>query len=167
VSRVDVTTEIVIQRPRDVVAEFAADPDNATVWYQNIKSVEWRSPKPAVGGSKIAFVARFLGRTLSYVYDVRESVPGQRLVMSTSDGPFAMETTYTWRDEPGGGTKMTLRNRGEPSGVRCNCGAAHGQRDATRQRSRPEAAEDGPRNATLGLPRLVIGPQRAVPADRR
>ena len=115
-SRVDVTTEIVIQRPRDVVAEFAADPDNATVWYQNIKSVEWRSPKPAVVGSKIAFVARFLGRTLSYVYDVRESVPGQRFVMSTSDGPFAMETTYTWRDEPGGGTRMALRNRGEPSG---------------------------------------------------
>lgn len=36
--------------------------------------------------------------------------------MSTSQGPFAMETTYTWRDEPGGGTRMSLRNRGEPSG---------------------------------------------------
>ena len=27
-----------------------------------------------------------------------------------------METTYTWCDAPGGGTHMTLRNRGEPSG---------------------------------------------------
>jgi hypothetical protein len=27
-----------------------------------------------------------------------------------------METTYTWHDAPGGGTRMTLRNRGEPSG---------------------------------------------------
>ncbi len=36
--------------------------------------------------------------------------------MSTADGPFAMETTYTWRDEPGSGTHMTLHNRGEPSG---------------------------------------------------
>lgn len=115
-SNVDVETEIVIERPRDVVAAFAADPDNATAWYENIKSVEWRSPKPAMVGSKIAFVARFLGRTLAYVYEIRESVPAERFVMSTADGPFAMETTYTWRDEPGGRTRMTLRNRGEPSG---------------------------------------------------
>lgn len=115
-SAVDVETEIVIERPRAEVAAFAADPDNATAWYQNIKSVEWRSAKPAAVGSRMAFVARFLGRTIAYVYEVRESIPGERFVMSTVDGPFAMETTYSWRDEPGGGTRMTLRNRGEPSG---------------------------------------------------
>lgn len=27
-----------------------------------------------------------------------------------------METTYTWESTDGGGTRMTLRNRGEPSG---------------------------------------------------
>jgi len=115
-SEVNVETQIVIDRPRDVVAAYAADPDNATIWYANIKLVEWKSPKPAMVGSRIAFVARFLGRTLAYVYEVRESVPGERFVMSTADGPFGMETTYTWRDEPGGRTRMTLRNRGEPSG---------------------------------------------------
>ena len=115
-STVDVETEIVIGRPRDEVAAFAADLDNATIWYANIKSIEWKSPKPAIVGSRIAFVARFLGRTLAYVYEVRESVPGEHFVMSTADGPFAMETTYSWRDAPGGGTHMTLRNRGEPSG---------------------------------------------------
>ena len=115
-STVDVETEIVIEGPRAVVAAFAADADNATIWYRNIKSIEWRTQKPATVGSRIAFVARFLGRTIAYVYEVRESVPGERFVMSTADGPFAMETTYTWRDEPGGGTRMTLRNRGEPSG---------------------------------------------------
>jgi hypothetical protein len=35
--------------------------------------------------------------------------------MSTTDGPFAMETTYAWADAAGG-TRMTLRNRGEPAG---------------------------------------------------
>jgi uncharacterized protein YndB with AHSA1/START domain len=116
VSGIDVQTEIVIARPRTDVAAFAADPDNVTRWYANIRSVDWQTPRPAVVGSRVAFVARFLGRTLAYTYEIRELVPRERFVMSTADGPFAMETTYTWRDEPGGGTRMTLRNRGEPSG---------------------------------------------------
>jgi Polyketide cyclase / dehydrase and lipid transport len=113
---VDVVTEIEIRRPRDEVAVFASDPDRATSWYRNIETVEWQSPKPLIVGSRIAFVARFLGRRLSYTYEVREIIPDERFVMSTSDGPFPMETIYTWEDAPGVGTRMTLRNRGEPAG---------------------------------------------------
>ena len=113
---VDVSTDIIIKRPRAAVADYAMDPTNAPKWYVNIESVDWKTTPPVRVGSRMAFVARFLGRTIAYVYEVRESIPGERFVMSTADGPFAMETTYTWRDEPGGGTRMTLRNRGEPSG---------------------------------------------------
>ena len=112
----DVTTEIEISRGRGEVAGYASDPDNATEWYENIKAVEWKSPKPVEVGSRIAFVARFLGRRLAYTYEISKLVPGQRLVMNTAEGPFPMETTYTWEDTAGGGTKMTLRNRGTPSG---------------------------------------------------
>jgi Polyketide cyclase / dehydrase and lipid transport len=112
---VDVSSEIEIARPRAEVAAYAADPDNATVWYVNIKSVEWRSPRPLAVGSQIAFVAAFLGRRIAYTYEVREHLPGERFVMSTAQGPFPMETTYTWSEVPGG-TRMTLRNRGEPTG---------------------------------------------------
>jgi hypothetical protein len=113
---VDVTTEIVIDRPRADVAAFASDPDNATRWYENIKAVDWQSPPPVAAGTRVAFVARFLGRRLAYTYEVTELVAGERFVMSTAEGPFPMETTYTWRDAPSGGTHMTLRNRGEPKG---------------------------------------------------
>jgi len=113
---VDVQTAIDIDRARAVVAAYASDPDNATTWYTNIKRVEWRSSKPLQVGSRIAFIAHFLGRKIDYTYEIKEFVPGERLVMATSEGPFAMETTYTWSDIPSGGTKMTLRNRGTPSG---------------------------------------------------
>lgn len=44
-------------------------------------------PAAAVG-SRMRFVARFLGRTLEYTYEVREVEPGRRFVMSTAQGPF-------------------------------------------------------------------------------
>jgi uncharacterized protein YndB with AHSA1/START domain len=113
---VDVLTEIEIDRPRGEVSAFAADPANATRWYVKIRTVEWKTPPPVAVGTRVAFVAQFLGRRLAYTYEVREHVPGVRLVMSTEEGPFPMETTYTWEDTATGGTRMTLRNRGEPAG---------------------------------------------------
>jgi hypothetical protein len=112
---VDVVTEIDIDRLREEVAAFAADPDNATKWYVNIKSVDWLTQRPATKGSRMEFAAQFLGRQITYTYEVRESIPGERFVMSTAEGPFPMETTYTWEDTPTG-TRMTLRNRGDASG---------------------------------------------------
>jgi uncharacterized protein YndB with AHSA1/START domain len=113
---VDIVCELEIPRPRAEVAAYAADPDNTTTWYANIKAVEWATPRPLAVGTRLAFIAGFLGRRLSYTYEIREFEPGERLVMSTAQGPFPMETTYTWHDAGDGATRMTLRNRGEPSG---------------------------------------------------
>ena len=106
--------------PRSVgggaVAAYVSNPDNATEWYVNIKSVHWETPRPAVVGSRVAFVANFLGRRIAYTYEVRDIVADERFVMSTAEGPFPMQTTYAWQDAPAGGTTMTLRNEGAPSG---------------------------------------------------
>jgi uncharacterized membrane protein len=113
---IDVETQMTIARPVDVVAGYATDPSNAPEWYAKIESVEWETEPPAQVGSKVAFVARFLGRRLAYTYELVELVTGERLVMRTAQGPFPMETTYTWQPADDGATRMTLRNRGEPSG---------------------------------------------------
>jgi hypothetical protein len=113
---VDVVTEAVIRRPVEAVASYAADPANAPEWYANIESVRWRTPPPVAVGSTMDFVAHLLGRRLAYTYEVVEFEPGRRMVMRTAQGPFPMETTYTWEPVDEASTRMTLRNRGEPAG---------------------------------------------------
>lgn len=113
---VDVTTEIQIQKPVAVVAAYAADPDKAPEWYVNIKSADWKTPKPLRTGSEIGFTAHFMGKKLEYVYRVTEYLPGKKLVMETAEGPFPMQTTYTWTAADAQTTKMTLRNHGAPKG---------------------------------------------------
>jgi uncharacterized membrane protein len=112
---VDVQTEIVIERPVEHVAAYATDPSNAPEWYSNIESVRWETAPPATAGTRVTFVARFLGRRLEYTYELTELEPGRRLVMRTAEGPFPMETTYAW-SPTATGTRMTLRNRGNPAG---------------------------------------------------
>lgn len=112
---VDVSSEIIIERPVEIVASFCVDPATVPDWYANIESFEWETSPPLTIGSRIAFVARFLGRRLRYTYEVIEWTPGERFVMRTAEGPFPMETSYTWIANDTS-TTMRLRNRGEPAG---------------------------------------------------
>jgi hypothetical protein len=113
---VNVTTQIKIAAPVKKVAEYVTNPDNAPLWYINIKSVKWQTPKPLEIGTKILFIAHFLGKILTYTYEFTVIIPGEKVVMRTADGPFPMETTYTWKAIDNNNTLMILRNAGKPNG---------------------------------------------------
>jgi uncharacterized membrane protein len=113
---VDVSNEIIIDRPIETVARYAMEPDNAPAWYKNIESIVWRTPRPLVIGTQLDFVARFLGRRLAYTYEIVEFIENERLMMRTAQGPFPMETTYTFEAVSPERTLMRLRNRGSSRG---------------------------------------------------
>ena len=112
---VDVVTHITIKMPLKGVADFACNPDNAPKWYVNIKTVEWETPKPLVIGTCIAFTAHFLGKKLSYTYEIVE-FSSTKFVIKTAEGPFPMQTTNQFEKIDENITKMSLRNCGDSTG---------------------------------------------------
>lgn len=71
--------------------------------------------------------------------------------MSASQGPFPMETTYTWEPHGENETHMTLRNRGRPSGFAKVVGAVmaaamrrENRKDLARLKALLETPEAGP-----------------------
>ena len=112
---VEVKADTIISSPISNVAEYTTDPDNAPEWYRNIDRSVWKSAKPLQVGSHIGFSANFLGKKMSYTYEIKEFIPEKKLVMEAIDSPLAMQTTYLWESVGEGKTRMTLINRGKSS----------------------------------------------------
>ncbi|AEV99821.1 hypothetical protein A4D02_25955 [Niastella koreensis] len=111
---VDVSTEIIINLPKEKVTEFASDPANVPNWCTHIKSVEWNNDAPLRAGVKLVFNERIMRRPHKQVYEVVEIIPGQKVIMKSQSNGMRMETTVAWQAINENTTCMTLRNRGIP-----------------------------------------------------
>jgi hypothetical protein len=111
---VDVSTEIIINLPKEKVTEFASDPSNVPNWCTHIKSVEWNNDAPLRAGVKLVFNEQIMRRPHKQVYEVVEIIPGQKVIMKSQSNNMRMETTVAWQAINENTTCMTLRNRGIP-----------------------------------------------------
>jgi hypothetical protein len=109
---VDVTEETAIRRHRDEVAAFAMDPANDRRWIGALTEVRKLTDGPVGPGTQVSRVARFLGRRIDYVNEIREYEPGRRLVMRSVSAPFPMTVTYEFDGAPSGATAR-IRAQGD------------------------------------------------------
>ena len=111
---IDITAEVTIDRKREDVAWFAMDPENDPVWIGGIVEAKMVTEPPFGKGTRVARVAKFMGRRMEYTPEVTRYEPGKLLEMST-DVPFEMTIRYEFEDA-GDGTLARVRVQGEGSG---------------------------------------------------
>src|SRR3954452_8602755 len=114
---IDVTAEVAIRRPLGEVATYMIDPAHDPTWIGGVRDVRVETPPPLAVGSRVARVARFLGRRVEYVNEVTELDPGRFLDMRSVRAPFPMRVTYSFESADGGGSTIVRnRVRGAPGG---------------------------------------------------
>ncbi len=111
---VNVSTEIIIERDRGSIARFVTDPENDRSWIGGVVEAKRLDDGPIAVGSRVARVARFLGRRIEYTLKVVEQEHERRVVMTT-DSPFPMMVTYEFEDA-GSQTLVRVRVSGQPRG---------------------------------------------------
>ena len=95
-AEVDVLTETVDPPSGGRGGGYAGDPGNAAEWYVNIAVVKWLTPPPVRGRQPHGLRRRVPRPPARLHLRGGRARARPRLVMRTADGPFPMETTYTW-----------------------------------------------------------------------
>ena len=108
---IDVTSEVVVRRPRDEVAAFVTDPANDLAWIRALSESTKQDDAPVAAGTRVRRTARMLGRSMPYTTEVTALDAGRSVSMRTVDGPFPMLVDYLF-EEAEGGTRVRVRNRG-------------------------------------------------------
>jgi hypothetical protein len=111
----DVTATVRIRRRVPEVAAYMIDARHDPEWIGGVREVHILSDGALEPGSRVARVARFLGRRIEYVNEIVALDPERCLDMRSVVAPFPMRITYTFA--PGdGGTTVSNRVRGDVRG---------------------------------------------------
>jgi hypothetical protein len=112
---IDVTAEVHVRAGRDAVAAYMTDPANDPEWIGGVSTARLLGDPPLAEGSRVARVARFMGRRVEYVTEVERLERGRVVDMRAVEGPFPMRITYSFEDRDGG---TLVRNRVRGGGPR-------------------------------------------------
>ncbi|MDX6554989.1 MAG: hypothetical protein QOD86_1184 [Miltoncostaeaceae bacterium] len=82
-----------VARPANDVFAFVADVENNPRWQRGMRSCRWTSPPPVGVGSTYDQTARFLGKDVVSSFRVVEHLPGRRIRLVSTAGPFPIVET--------------------------------------------------------------------------
>ncbi len=101
-----VDESVVIDRPRQEVYEFLADPENVPVYNGNIVEYELLSGGPYEVGRRCRAVVRVAGRRLDSTDELIEAEDGRRIKIQSDDAkiPYTLEVRF---DDEGDATRVT------------------------------------------------------------
>jgi hypothetical protein len=111
---IDVTTEVVVARPRAEVAAFMFDPANDAIWTTGVIECKPLQEGRLVPGAKVERKVKFMGRRFSYLYEVLDADADGFVEMQVNQ-PFPMRIRYELEDAAGG-TVARIRARGDTTG---------------------------------------------------
>jgi uncharacterized membrane protein len=111
-----VSESVVIERPQGEVFAYVSDSNNLPEWSEVIRGVRKEAQGPPKEGDRFTVDVGFLGRRYEQSFEVSSYEPPRRYVDRNLGGPFHDEHTYTFEEEPGGGTRLTVAMEAHPGG---------------------------------------------------
>ncbi len=111
---IQVENSVVINKPVAEVYAFVTNGENSAKWQGGVESVVSEGPSNKVG-SQFTETRKFLGQEMKTIMEITEVVENEKWSAKVVKGPVPYQVTVKFEAE-GGGTKMTIRIEGEPTG---------------------------------------------------
>jgi uncharacterized membrane protein len=111
---IQVENSVVINKPLAEVYAYVTNGENSTKWQGGVEAVENEGP-PNMVGSRYTEVRKFLGQEMKTLLEITEVAQNAKWAAKVVKGPVPYNVTVTF-EESDGGTKVTTRVEGEPTG---------------------------------------------------